>query len=210
MRRTTSPIRDLFDKTRSRDTKAAIWLYIPNLALAADDDGAILVSVSTLTTSHEDSTLKVLTSDILLGVRWYDIPQYTSLQHFRELQSQFFARVAPRQAIVVSVSNAAGELHFDTGSRELVEAVMTDAKSHLLGMAQVITGGGFGAASVRSVLSGIQLAVRPDYPVRLFGDVVSAQPWIEELLVAAGRSDLARDVGPDLLALLEPPRAPIP
>lgn len=154
--------------------------------------------------------LKVLTLDILLGVRWYDIPQFASLQRFRELQSQFLARLTPRKAIVVSVSNAAGELHFDTGSRELVEAVMADAKSHLLGMTQVITGDGFGAASVRSVLSGIQLAVRPDYPVRLFGDIGTAQPWIEELLVAAGRSDLARNVGSELLALLEAPRAPAP
>ena len=159
------------------------------------------------TTIHEDSTLEVLTWDILLGVRWYDLPQSTSLLRFRELQAQYLARLAPRKAIVISVSNAAGDLRFDPGSRELVEAVMADAKSHLLGMAQVIAGDGFAAASVRSVLLGIQLSTRPDYPVRVFSDLEEARPWIEELLVAADRPDLARDVGTELLARLEPARA---
>lgn len=157
-------------------------------------------------TSHEDPTLTVLTSDILLGVRWYDIPQYDSLQRFRELQSQYLARLAPRKAIVISVSNAIGDLRFDPGSRELVEAVMADAQSHLLGMAQVIAGDGFAAASVRSVLLGIQLAVRPDYRVRVFADVHEARPWLEDLLIAADEDDLARDLT-EMLARLEAPRA---
>lgn len=160
------------------------------------------------TTAHEDSTLKVLTSDLLLGVRWYEIPQFESLKRFRELQAQYLARLGARKGVVVSVSNAAGELHFDAGSRELVEAVMADAKTHLLGMAQVISGDGFGVASVRSVLLGIQLSVRPDYPVRVFSDVAEARPWLEELLVAAERPDLARDLQPELLARLEAPRQP--
>lgn len=157
---------------------------------------------------HEDSTLEVVQWDVLLGVRWYDIPQYDSLQRFRELQAQFFARLGARKAIVVSVSNAAGDLRFDAGSRERVEAVMAEAKSHLLGMAQVICGDGFGAASVRSVLLGIQLAVRPDYPVRIFGDVGSAQPWLEELLESAGRPELGGDPLRELLAGLERGHAP--
>ena len=160
----------------------------------------------TPTTIYDDPSVRVLASDILLGVRWYDIPQFASLTCFRELQSQYLERLAPRRAVVVSVSNAAGELHFDTGSRDLVEAVMADAKTHLIGMAQVVLGDGFGAASVRSVLSGIQLAVRPDYPVRVFADVESARPWLEELLVGAERPDLARELGTELLARLEQPR----
>lgn len=162
------------------------------------------VPASTIT--HEDPTLMVLTSDILLGVRWYDIPQYDSLLRFRELQSQYLARLAPRKAIVISVSNAIGDLRFDPGSRELVETVMADAQSHLLGMAQVIAGDGFAAASVRSVLLGIQLAVRPDYRVRVFADVHEARPWLEDLLIAADEDDLARDLA-EMLARLEAPRA---
>jgi hypothetical protein len=166
-------------------------------------------NVSVPSTTYEGSTLKVLTWDILLGVRWFDIPRFESLQRFRELQSQCFARLAPHKTVIVSVSIASGELHFDSGSRDLVAALVNDAKTHLHGMAQVVVGDGFGAASVRSVLSGIQLAARPDYPVRVFADVASARPWIEELLVAAGHPELTRDdVLLEFLANLEEaPRA---
>jgi hypothetical protein len=162
------------------------------------------------TTAHEDATLKVLTADILLGVRWYDVPKFDSLQRFRELQSRYFAGLSGK-GIIVSVSDASGELHFDSGSRDLVAALVTDAKSHLLGMAQIVIGDGFGAASVRSVLAGIQLVARPDYPLRFFADVTSARPWIEELLEAASRTDLAGMMLLEMLANLEEaPRAPIP
>ena len=156
--------------------------------------------------THEDSTLEVVQWDVLLGVRWYDIPQAASLLRFRDLQSQYLARLAPRKAIVVSVSHAIGDLRFDPGSRELVETVMADAQTHLLGMAQVISGDGFAAASVRSVLLGIQLTVRPDYRVRVFADVHEARPWLEDLLVAADADDLARDLT-EILARLDAPRA---
>lgn len=148
--------------------------------------------------------------DLLLGVRWYDIPRSNSIQRFRELQSRHLARIAPRKAIIVSVSNASGELHFEPGSRNLVEDLVTDSKSRLLGMAQIVIGDGFAAASVRAVLSGIQLAVRPDYPVRVFANVQTAQPWLEELLVANDLPELARAVGPELLAPLERPHATTP
>ncbi len=83
---------------------------------------------------------------------------------------------------------------------------MTDTQTHLLGMAQIIIGDGFGAASVRSVLSGIQLATWPDYPVEVFADSASAFPWIADLLLEADRADLARSTE-EFLAALEPGRA---
>ena len=156
------------------------------------------------TAIHEGPTLKVITADILLGVRWYDIPKYESLQRFRELQAEYLAGLGARKAIIISVSKASGELHFESGSRDLVEAVMAAAKTHLLGMAQVVSGDGFGAASVRSVLSRTQLAVRPDFPLRIFADVNAARPWIEELLMSANRPELTRfEVLIELLAGLE-------
>lgn len=161
----------------------------------------------TATPTFEDPTLKVLTLDIILGVRWYDIPRTDSLQRFRALQARHLAALAPRKAIIVSISNASGELHFDSGSRGLVEDLVSDSKSHLLGMAQIVIGDGFAAASVRAVLSGIQLAARPDYPVRVFANIQAAQPWLEELLIAADLPELARAVGPELLVPLEAPHA---
>lgn len=158
------------------------------------------------TVTHEDSTLRVLSWSPILAVRWYDIPQLDGLARFRELQADYVRRRAPAKSIVISYSDASGELHFDPGSRELVAALMTDAKTHLLGMAQIVVGDGFGAASVRAVLSGIQLAARPDYPVKVWSDAASARPWLEELL-AADHPERAREVGTVLLPELEPGRS---
>lgn len=154
------------------------------------------------TPTHEDPLLKVLTLDLILGVRWYDIPRSDSLSRFREIQARHLAAIAPRKAIIVSISNASGELHFEPGSRDLVEDLVTDSKSRVLGMAQIVIGDGFAAASVRAVLSGIQLATRPDYPVRVFANIHAAQPWLEELIIAADLPELARAVGPELLVPL--------
>ena len=136
--------------------------------------------------------LRVLIWQQVLAVRWQPIPTFDGLTRFRTIQSRHIRSLAGKKAVIISYSNASGnDLHFDPGSRDLVAAVMNDAKTHTMGMAQVIAGDGFGAASVRSVLSGIQLSVRPDYPVKLFRDAQSAFRWLEDILDEAGCSELA-------------------
>ena len=157
---------------------------------------------------HEDTELKVIAWSCVLGVRWYDIPALQSIARYRALQARHLKLLDGNKAIVVSSSDASAErLNFDSGLRQAVEDVLRDGQSALFGMAQIVSGEGFGAASVRSVLSGIQLAVRPDYPVQLFGDSKSATPWLEEILLEAGRPDLAREIGAVLLPELERGRA---
>jgi hypothetical protein len=57
----------------------------------------------------------------------------------------------------------------------------------MLAAAQVVEGTGFRGAAMRSVLSMLQLAVRPPYPMKVFDNVVAAAHWLStELATRAG------------------------
>ncbi len=163
--------------------------------------------VKPVSTSYQDSQLKVVNWEFILGVRWYDIPHLGSIERYRELQTRHLQLLAGKKALIISYADASSDrLHFDSGLRKAVEVALKDASSGLMGMAQIIAGEGFGAASVRSVLPGIQLAVRPNYPIRLFGDTDTACTWLEELLLEAKRDDLAHEVGSLFLPEIEKSR----
>ncbi len=46
---------------------------------------------------HEDPLLKVTTWDIVLGVRWYDIPTLKGLARFRTVQSRHIRTIGEKK-----------------------------------------------------------------------------------------------------------------
>jgi hypothetical protein len=63
------------------------------------------------------------------------------------------------------------------------------SKSSMLAAAQVVEGTGFRGAAMRSVLSMIQLAIRPPYAMKIFDNVRSGSMWLAtELEKRAGRA----------------------
>jgi hypothetical protein len=59
-------------------------------------------------------------------------------------------------------------------------------RSSMLAAAQVVLGTGFRGAAMRSVLSLLQLAIRPRFGMRIFGDVNQGAEWLTEILQATG------------------------
>jgi hypothetical protein len=59
-------------------------------------------------------------------------------------------------------------------------------QSKMLAAAQVVLGTGFRGAAMRSVLSVLQLLMRPRFPMRIFGDTATAADWLTFSLVASG------------------------
>jgi len=57
-------------------------------------------------------------------------------------------------------------------------------RSSMLATAQVVLGTGFRGAAMRSVLSLLQMAIRPKYAMRIFGDVRVGSEWLIEILGA--------------------------
>jgi len=55
-------------------------------------------------------------------------------------------------------------------------------RSSMLAAAQVVLGTGFRGAAMRSMLSLLQIAIRPKFAMRIFGDVRSGSDWLSQVL----------------------------
>lgn len=73
-------------------------------------------------------------------------------------------------------------------------------RSSMLAAAQVVLGTGFRGAAMRSMLSLLQMAMRPSYAMRIFGDVKSGSRWLAETLAQRGAKASLTD---DLVATAE-------
>jgi hypothetical protein len=70
----------------------------------------------------------------------------------------------------------------DDEGRKFIRIILE--RSSMLATAQVVLGTGFRGAAMRSVLSLLQMAIRPKYAMRIFGDVRVGGEWLTEVLQA--------------------------
>jgi hypothetical protein len=59
-------------------------------------------------------------------------------------------------------------------------------RSSMVAAAQVVLGKGFRGAAMRSMLSLLQLAIRPKFAMRIFGNVATAADWVVQAVEAQG------------------------
>lgn len=143
---------------------------------------------------HDDDNLQIVVWDRVVASRWRSAPTKDGLvllgRHQRALTDSFDDRrifaltiVGPRAAMLIS-----GD------ARREAEVLALAGRDTLIGLAQVVEGEGFIAATARAVISGVQLAVRTPYPTKVFGRVEDARPWMEERLRAAGHATVASEL----------------
>lgn len=155
---------------------------------------------------HDDEELRIVTWANVLAARWRATPTKAKLallgRHQRMLaESTFDGRI-----VALTVLSPEASLKLAGDVREQAEAVVKAGRAYLWGTAHVVEGEGFAAAAARAVLSSIQLAVHAGYPMRVFGTVEAAMPWIAELLRKGGHPRDAQDVGAALPRALESQR----
>ena len=66
----------------------------------------------------------------------------------------------------------------DEDSRRRIRGTLDHHAREIRGFAYVVEGEGFGAAAVRSALTVITLAARFQFPLKVFGHVEEAAPWL--------------------------------
>lgn len=66
----------------------------------------------------------------------------------------------------------------DEDSRRRVRSTLDQHAREICGFAYVVEGEGFGPAAVRSALSLITMAARFPFPLKVFGHVEEAAPWL--------------------------------
>jgi hypothetical protein len=72
--------------------------------------------------------------------------------------------------------------------REATKKTMQRFEKKTDAIAYVVIGEGFGSVAVRAAIAGIQLVVRPAYPVKVFANVRNALLWLRSLPIARGSS----------------------
>lgn len=67
-------------------------------------------------------------------------------------------------------------------------------RASMLVVAQVVLGTGFRGAAMRSMLSLLQLMLRPTFAMRIFGSVGTAADWVAQALEAHGLTPPSADL----------------
>jgi hypothetical protein len=83
-------------------------------------------------------------------------------------------------------------------ARRLIKRVFSEFSRVVSAGAMVIEGEGFVAATFRSVLSMIALALRPNYPFKIFANLHDGSEWVLKYVGPSGRVSLA-----DLVSAIE-------
>lgn len=144
---------------------------------------------------HDDDELRIVTWAGVVGARWRATPTKRTLELLGRHQRMLAESTFEGRVVAVTVVSPGATLILGGDARTEAEAMAHAGRGFLLGLAQVVEGQGFAAATARAVLSGIQLATRAGYPTKVFGALDDATQWVAELLRKAGYERDADEVG---------------
>lgn len=143
---------------------------------------------------HDDEELRIVTWAGVLAHRWRATPTKDKLQILGRHQRMLAESTVGRRIVLVTVLSPDAGLLLSSEARKEAETLAKAGRELLMGLAQVVEGEGFMAAAARAVMSGIQLAVRAGYPVKVFGTLEESLPFVSELLRSNGHPRDADDV----------------
>jgi hypothetical protein len=118
--------------------------------------------------------------DRVVVLIWKKPPELLGIEHCGKLFRQL-----DRFGYLVVVQPHAGT-QMPGAVRTEISALLRTHEKKVLGSAIAFEGKGFGAAIVRSVVSTIQLALQPPYPVKVTSDVLTAAQWLTDTMRIGG------------------------
>jgi hypothetical protein len=168
--------------------------------MALSDDDAFRVLV-------DDPTLMLGAWRRVLIARWHAVPTPDKMRALRVHVRALVARVGTFSAINFFEARDATGIPDDARQEVVVTQREFDAAQECL--ATVIEGGGFWAATVRSVAAGMALVSRTRFPQRVFSDPQAALGWVAERTTGIGHERLG-DFARVVTDACRRPRAPAP
>ena len=118
--------------------------------------------------------------DRVVVLIWRRPPELLGVEHC----SKLFRQMDRFGYLAVVQPNAGTQMPAQV--RTDLSALLRSHEKKILGSAIAFEGRGFGAAIVRSVVSAIQLALQPPYPVKVTSDVLSAAQWLTDSMRIRG------------------------
>lgn len=149
---------------------------------------------------HDDENLQIVVWERVITSRWRSAPTKDGLVLLGRQQRALSDAFDDRRIFALTVVGPRAAMLISGEARREAEKLALAGRETLIGLAQVVEGEGFIAATARAVISGVQLAVRSPYPTKVFGSVEEARPWMEERLRAAGQAVVADGLQAAILA----------
>jgi hypothetical protein len=137
----------------------------------------------------EDAGLRVATWRNVMMLFWQGEVTAERLRATRPVQKGILSRFAEGSAVLTVVSDKT-PLMMSSEARDEAAAQQRDFSPTHVGMATVIEGTGFFAATARSTASGIILFTRGVAPTKVFDSTDEAVRWLGPLLAAKSKVEL--------------------
>lgn len=129
----------------------------------------------------ETSDLRVWSSDELLVVFHTQVPTLSTVQDLANVARRHFVKQERLLGVVIVIDALVGPP--DPTTRAALGRLISRQELHIGGLARVVRGEGFAAATARAVITGLTLVTRPDYPTKIFASMGEAAAWLESTRV---------------------------
>lgn len=128
---------------------------------------------------YEDEALRVASRGNLFVNVWSGALTVARLDALHRCECELRKRHPEGFAIASVVASMPTELlKLEEPARKRADAISKEMTPHTVALADVVLGGGFWAAAVRSIMVGVNLVTRPAYPKRSFDTLGTAAAWL--------------------------------
>ena len=129
----------------------------------------------------DDPHFRIASSGPVVVARWLAAPTAVDIQRMRSVLRPFVTRFDAFCSLnVVDIAHASSAMPDD--ARREVASTQREFESRQRGLANVIEGEGFWAASLRSVASGLAFMSRVKFEQRIFDAVDPAARWLATIM----------------------------
>jgi hypothetical protein len=125
-----------------------------------------------LVTLHDSDGLRLaVMGDVFINAWTVKQVDLESMNQLIRVQKELNARRRSAPYGILSLIDATRTLRIADDAKERSRVHEKEMQPYVLGLSQVVVGGGFVAAAARTVLTGISLMNRPPYPLKVYSTV---------------------------------------
>lgn len=135
---------------------------------------------------HLEDELQLWTWGRVFVNRWVSPAQVVLLQRLAMAQAELIESVPDRRIAVFTVLAQNSTRLPSSDARKEAERIAKTYGPSIGTQAQVIEGNGFIAATARALLTGVNVAARVPYPVKVFAGAENSVPWFTDQLRTLG------------------------
>lgn len=128
--------------------------------------------IQRLETLHDEGGVRLAVfGDVFINAWTVECVDMAAMNHLIRAQKALNARRNGKQYGILSLIDATRTRRIEDDAKDLSRAHEKAMQPMVLGLSQVVVGGGFVAAAARTVLTGISLMNKPPYPLKVYSNI---------------------------------------